>query len=479
GYTASRAKIPAVEVKDGQWSEVLNITYTADPQSVTIKFVDDDENGQQVGKAIPKQGVTDQTISDLNLTTPEHYNLATGQTLPTSYKFTADKDQMITIHLVHATKTVDGNDPTNIPANVDKSKLIHTVTRTITDNVPGQKPIVTKQTAQITRSATYDEVTGDLSNYSAWTTAKLPGYTAKGAKGYTPSQAKISAEEVTDGTPAESSINITYTKKAPIESTDVKKVTRTIIVKQPNEQTTSVQQTVTFTRPAYLDEATGKVTYGAWDQQTATWDAYVPAAITGYTAQSVSSETVTPTTKDETVTVAYTKNPVEENASEKVQFVDQHGQVIGSSDYQGKLGQVIAVRLNVPAGYRLADGQEFPTQITINNGVITIHVVASANNRPDQPQTPERPNDNGHPVTPGQPGVPGKPTENHGEAEGTNAVFNTGNQQSEYANVSKQEKGKLPQTGNDNARLGIISGLLTFVLGLLGLAGSRNRKKGE
>ncbi|MQB67995.1 hypothetical protein DN438_08010, partial [Lactobacillus reuteri] len=209
GYTVET--VPMETVTADMSNKTVNVAYTADKQTVMIKFVDDNENGKQVGELIPKQGVTDQTITDFsNVKVPEYYQLAKNSSLPTSYTFTAAKDQTITIYLVHATKTVDGKDPATIPSGVDKNQLIHMVTRTITDNVPGQNPIITKQTATIARRATYDEVTSKLSNFSDWTTAELPGYPAKGAAGYTPSQSELPAEAVISTT-EDSSVDITYT----------------------------------------------------------------------------------------------------------------------------------------------------------------------------------------------------------------------------------------------------------------------------
>ncbi|NME21035.1 DUF1542 domain-containing protein, partial [Lactobacillus johnsonii] len=209
GYTPNQTSVAAETVTDQTDDSTVNITYTAGEQTVTIKFVDDNNGGQPV-TSVTKAGQTGETINQLGLTMPIHYELAKGQTLPTSYTFTADKDQAITIHLIHATKIVDGNKPDTILSDVDKKQLIHTVTRTITDHVPGQEPLITKQSATITRRATYDEVTGKLSNFSDWTTAELPDYTAKGAAGYTASETDVPAETVTDQTD-DSTVNITYT----------------------------------------------------------------------------------------------------------------------------------------------------------------------------------------------------------------------------------------------------------------------------
>ena len=212
GYTPSQTSVAAETVTGQTSNSTVNITYTAGEQTVTIKFVDDNNGGQPV-TSVTKAGQTGETITDFsNVKVPEYYQLAKNSSLPTSYTFTADKDQAITIHLIHATKTVDGNKPDTILSDVDKKQLIHTVTRTITDHVPGQEPLITKQSATITRRATYDEVTGKLSNFSDWTTAELPDYTAKGAAGYTASETDVPAETVTDQTD-DSTVNITYTAK--------------------------------------------------------------------------------------------------------------------------------------------------------------------------------------------------------------------------------------------------------------------------
>lgn len=209
GYTPSQAEVSSATVTDQTPPTTINITYTANQQSVVIKFVDDNDNDAQVGKNITKNGVTNQTIDNLGLMVPDHYQLATGQSLPISYKFKASDNDPIIIHLVHATKTVNGKTPGDIPSGVNKDQLIHTVTRTITDNVPGQAPIVESQMGTITRSATYDEVTGKLSNFKPWTAATLAEYTAHGAAGYTATPAQVSAENVTSTT-KDSSVEINY-----------------------------------------------------------------------------------------------------------------------------------------------------------------------------------------------------------------------------------------------------------------------------
>ena len=164
-------------MKSGDKDSSITINYTANEQSVAIKFVDDDKGGAQVGQTITKIGKTDQTITNFSdVKTPDHYQLAAGQKLPTSYKFTADKDQTITIHLTEKTTTVDPTDTTTNPDPQNKDwfkdhDLTKTITRTINDELPtGTKS--TTQSATITRTATYNEVTGKLTNLGDWTTTQ-------------------------------------------------------------------------------------------------------------------------------------------------------------------------------------------------------------------------------------------------------------------------------------------------------------------
>ena len=81
------------------------VYYKANKQQNTIKFVDDDNGGTEVGKEQTIAGVTDQTV-DLNLQIPKNYELAKGTELPTSFKFAQSNTQTpIEIHLKHKTET--------------------------------------------------------------------------------------------------------------------------------------------------------------------------------------------------------------------------------------------------------------------------------------------------------------------------------------------------------------------------------------
>ena len=225
GYTSSEASVPAVEVKDGQKDVTVDITYIANKQSVTIKFVNDDDHGAQVGNTITKNGVTDQTITDFaDVKVPAHYQLSMGQSLPTSYTFTADKDQMIVIHLTEKKVAVDPSDPATNPNPENQNwfkehNLTKTITRTINDALPSGNKTET-QSATITRTAVYNEVTGKLTDFGKWSTSNwksypvtdIPGYTthiAATVNGQTTTINSIETVDVTDQT-SPVVINITY-----------------------------------------------------------------------------------------------------------------------------------------------------------------------------------------------------------------------------------------------------------------------------
>ena len=92
---------------------------------------------------------------------------------------------------------------------------------------------------------------------------------------------------------------------------ETKEVIRTIIDKVPNGEAKTITQKVTFTREVTVN-ADGKVVKeGEWKADgSATWDAYTPAKVDGYTAdpKEIASKAVTPDTANTTVTINYTKD---------------------------------------------------------------------------------------------------------------------------------------------------------------------------
>ena len=228
GYTPSQKSVdettPLVTDKD----QTVTITYSANPTNTNVVFVDDNDGGKPV-KTVPVNGVTGGTtpLSSDDQKIPDGYELVDGNKVPTEITFNNDGSQTpdTTVHLKHKTTTVTPDSPKttddNLPDNPDKkypsgvsdTDLNKTITRTIVevDPLTGEKKTVATQTVHYTRTATVDEVTGNVT-YSDWTTTNntWPEYTASKKTFFTPSQEKVSSQEV-PVTGKDTTVTITYT----------------------------------------------------------------------------------------------------------------------------------------------------------------------------------------------------------------------------------------------------------------------------
>lgn len=321
--------------------------------SLTYQFVDDNNNGANVGNPVVITGNVNSVQQVSELSVPTNYQLAAGQSLPTSVQIPQNNDTL-KIHLVHVTQSVSD------------SKIIY---RTINVTDPNGKVTSTKQSAMISRQGTKDLVTNQT-NWDNWNTNSLSEYDVPTIPGYQASQNKVAAQLVTANS-QDSTINISYVanaqtvnvfykdgdkvvKTVPLigktgETVDVnidvpehyhvtnqvvknytfkasknpdivvelghdtqivsdsKTVTRTINVTDPNGQKTNHVQTVTLTRTGAKDLVTGQTSWSAWS--TGSFPSYQTPEIDGYTAnQSVPAMTVTSDTQDSTVNINYQKN---------------------------------------------------------------------------------------------------------------------------------------------------------------------------
>ena len=150
GYTASQTKVEKVIPNINTQNSTINITYQANPQKISVRFIDDDNQKQQIGSAFIINGVTDGNADFSTVAIPENYVLAEGSKLPTNHKFAANDQTVYTVELRHKTEDakIDPNAKlsqkvsrtiliTNIDGKVDKTIQEHTFTRT------GQKDMVT------------------------------------------------------------------------------------------------------------------------------------------------------------------------------------------------------------------------------------------------------------------------------------------------------------------------------------------------
>ncbi|WP_436233339.1 MBG domain-containing protein [Limosilactobacillus reuteri] len=220
GYTVSESIVPAVEVKNGQQDETVNITYIANEQTGKISYQD------AAGKEIGSTTITGKTGETVTITPeiPAGWQLVSGQEIPKTVTVTSNGIPTIIVKVEHGTVVVTPETPaTDIPTGKvpgDPSKnypimeqLTVTPTRTINIKYPSGEEQLIPQKVTFTRTAIFDEVTGEI-KYTEWLpqgTAQWASYQPTTVTGYVPSQKIVPAMTVNPETPNET-VDITYDK---------------------------------------------------------------------------------------------------------------------------------------------------------------------------------------------------------------------------------------------------------------------------
>ena len=596
GYSASEKVVLAVEVKDGQEDETINITYTANEQSGIISY--QDKAGNEISTT-PLSGKTGETVT-VNPEIPAGWELVPGQEIPKTVTATAEGIPTVVIKIEHGITNVDHNNPVpdgaktvtgEVIDGAHASDLNQTITRTINVTNPDGTKSTEVQTAKLYRDASYDNVTGAVT-YGEWSTGSWKEFSPAEIKGYTPTEAAVPAVEVKDGQ-KNVTVDITYTANEQsgiisyqdeagneisttplsgktgetvtvnpeipagwelVPGQEIPKIvtataegiptvvikvenstiivtpetpekdipngkvpgnpsknypemeklevapTRAIILIKPDGSRENIIQKVIFTRSATFNEVTGKITYSAWklsnsDDHEALWEAYEPMSISGYTVMDVNQEKVTPDTPNTQLEVTYIPiNRPAVTATQTIHFVDEKDKLVESKIYTGKFGEVISVSLSVPKGYSLRNGQSLPTQITIENGMITInlkseskHPIPNSENKQKPSVTPNTPN--AHTDKNNLSSKDNKVVKSHGEKlintnhvdhvvinqkatrKGTKASSQT------YGEKHFESRHMLPQTGAHSENpIFTALGMLAVGLGLFGLSDRRKKK---
>ncbi|WP_457801522.1 mucin-binding protein [Limosilactobacillus reuteri] len=292
--------------------------------TVTYTFYDETDKKPVEGHDVTVTGQpgTDQKV---NLTTPEGYKLAEGQTLPTSVTM-PKANETITINLVHATKDIKPNDPGVNPSDPAYADMFKTVTRDIvTTSVSGQQT-TEPQVLDFGRTMTiYGN--GDPATYGKWEVGKLSAdkFTTQGGS------TEFASENITpvDG----------YTSYYKIGN-DGQKVSASAV---PSASALDKDG----------NPVDGTTVYVGYDK----------------------NNTPTPT---EDTTVTYT---FYDDTDKKL--VKGHDVTV-----TGQPGTDQKVNLITPEGYKLAEGQTLPTSVTMPkaNETITINLVhATKDIKPNDP----------------------------------------------------------------------------------------------
>ena len=203
GYAPTIDVVPAVNLTGAATDQTVVVNYQALQHTTHVNYVD--ENGTLV-HTTTLSGKTNEVVTVPN-EVPSGWQLVAGQTLPSELTFTATGYPYTTVTIAHRVITVTAAQPqpngTKLPDNpnltfngVENADLNRTVTRQIVINLPGQAPQTITQTVHLTRNATVDEVTGQVT-YGAWTSGKWAAVTVPTVAGYTPSQSEVPAVTVT------------------------------------------------------------------------------------------------------------------------------------------------------------------------------------------------------------------------------------------------------------------------------------------
>ena len=168
-----------------------------------------------------------------------------------------------------------------------------------------------------------------------------------------------------------------------------REITRTITVIDPHTGQHVTKQVAKLFRDATVDNVTGAVTYTDWNN--ATWNEFTTPVVAGYTPSqnNVPVETVTPETKDSTITITYRANP----QTGKISYVDTDGKEVANTPLTGKTDEEIKVTPIIPHGWVVVDGQTIPDQVVATpNGIPTVSIKIKHGTievTPDKPHNPD------------------------------------------------------------------------------------------
>ena len=530
GYTSDKQAISAETVmpSDGDFSENhtenLKITYKADPQTVKVVYVDDDNNGSQIGNTQTVSGVTDETVST-NISNPDStkYEIVDGDKLPETVTLKPADERVVTVHLKHK--------HTPVNRSVTYERTVNFV-----DETGKQMADPEKQTLTFNQTGDKDLATGTIK----WVPVDSQSFeevAAKNVAGYTSDKQAISAETVM---PSDGDFSENHTENLKITYKADPQTVKVVYVDDDNNGATIDSGTITGktgqtvpTNVVNPDDTKYELVPGYETEITFGPDKH-PEVIVHVRHKK---ENVT-RTKDVTLTVTFElPDGTQVKKTATINFIQNGvkdlatGETTWQGDYQASSKFATITAPEVP-GYHptsTAGGQV----ITVNtnnwdkdldlNQVITYE--ADPSNQPDIPITPSEPVSPGNqpdqntpspklePTTPATPDdKPAKPTTNdkpnkgkphvqgleehghqatrvtqpHGEAQehghqATRVTQPHGEAQGHarrvaQPNVEQQAQGQLPQTGEKETQAGLLGLALVGLSSLLALLGVKKKE---
>ena len=191
GYTPDQAQIDAASVNADSQDIVKTVTYSADPQTVTVDFIDDTDHGK-VLKTVTKTGGSDEAVgyntkADIQTFVDGHYKLDHDTSNGADLVFDHDDavDQHYEVHLTHDTAPISEATSTN--------QVIHY-------QLADGTPVANDYTAKVdfSRDGFKDLVT-NADHWNAWTpnaTQTFDAVKSPAKAGYTPDHKQVDAVTV-------------------------------------------------------------------------------------------------------------------------------------------------------------------------------------------------------------------------------------------------------------------------------------------
>ena len=214
GYTADKAQIAPIQTHAGMDLAPITVTYSPNQEQATVTYYD--ETSQQNisvanlnGAFGSKSAYNPQTTLDKLIATG--YEVVSNDFPANGIVFNQDGTvQNYRIVLKHGTSQITSE---NNPGNVDLTSTVTQVINYVYDDGTQAAPTY-EASVTYTRTATKDNVTGQIISYSDWSTTAnrtLPAVVSPTITGYTPDIAQVKAVETS---PEEELDPVTVTYKA-------------------------------------------------------------------------------------------------------------------------------------------------------------------------------------------------------------------------------------------------------------------------
>lgn len=337
---------------------VINLKVKPSIAHITYQFVDDDDNGALVGKAVTVSG----NNVDFKLPIPANYGLVVGQIFPAKVDASVDGKSYV-VHLCHL-KTL-----------VPRWKPVKRVINYVDEQGHSLHQSVTQDAGLVTEYGNEDMITGDVvwGQYhvaDAFGEYHLPqheGYTSyvNGVKSTVIPKAYVTYDA--NGKPVQLDTTVEVTYKS---DKDLSNPSQPGIDSEPNDDqsgdTLTARRIIHILAPNGTDRFVTQSIQFIKEHDQRTLAAVTNPQIAGYYTASRQVEGVT-VDYDGVNSLVKTVNVVYHLAPESlhVHFYDVDGNLIQSANVNGKYGQTIGVHSVLPAGWQLYAGQIVPDAVKL------------------------------------------------------------------------------------------------------------------